>query len=99
MNNLQAPDISFAVFQRAAEVFGLLSTTSRLRIVSSLCEREMSVSELMTRLEVSQPAMSQQLSLLYRAGLITRRRQGTQMFYRAHEDSSVFLCSAVRSLL
>lgn len=87
-----------AMFQRAAEVFGLLSTTTRLRIVACLCEREMSVSELVDRLAIPQPTMSQQLSLLHRAGLISRRRDGTNMFYRTAGAAAAFLCSAVRSL-
>lgn len=91
-------DVSTLVFERAAEVFGLLSTPVRLRIVSDLCTREMSVSELLVRVGTSQPAMSQHLTLLYRAGLLRRRREGAQVFYRMGADSKALICGAVCSL-
>ena len=89
---------SCGAFERAAELFGMLSTPSRLRIMACLCEREMSVSELVVRLAMPQPTMSQQLNLLHRAGLVARRRQGTTTIYRADGDAGAFLCSAVKSL-
>ncbi|MGH8830947.1 MAG: ArsR/SmtB family transcription factor [Polaromonas sp.] len=87
------------VFERAAEVFALLSTPVRLRIVSALCKCEMNVSELLGNVGTSQPNMSQHLSLLYRAGLLGRRRVGTQVFYRVNAESGALLCDAVRSLI
>lgn len=97
--NTDSFDVSAVVFEQAAEVFGLLSTAPRLRILTALCEREMSVSEIMNLMGVAQPNMSQQLNLLYRAGLVARRRQGAQVFYRADPDSGTFICNAVKSLL
>lgn len=93
------PDESVAVFERAAEVFGMLSSVPRLRIVRALCEREMSVSELVGSVELAQPTVSQQLNLLYRADLLTRRRQGAQVYYKAHPRSRAFVCAAVESLM
>lgn len=92
-------DVSAAVFERAAEVFGLLSTAPRLRILKALCEQERSVSQLMNLMGVTQPSMSQQLNLLYRSGLVARRREGAQVFYRADPASGAFICKAVKSLL
>lgn len=99
MGESPPPDESVAVFERAAEVFGMLSSVPRLRIVRALCEREMSVSELVSSMELAQPSISQQLNLLYRAGIVTRRRQGTQVYYQAHPRSRAFVCTAVESLM
>lgn len=99
---MESDDLSEAssdVFERTAEISLLLSRTSRLKIMSSLCAKEMNVSELMNRLAMPQPTLSQQLGLLYRAGLLSGQRDGAQVFYRAHEESSAFLCSAVKCLL
>lgn len=93
------PDESVAAFERAAEVFGILSSVPRLRIVRALCEREMSVAELVEFVELAQPNTSQQLGLLYRAGIVTRRRQGAQVYYSAHPRSRAFVCTAVESLM
>jgi len=87
------------VFERAAEVFGLLSTPVRLQIVDALCRREMSVGELLLRIPVAQPNLSQHLGLLYRAGLLARRRDGPQIFYRIDARFAPMICAAVQSLV
>lgn len=70
------------VFETAAELFGMLSTPTRLRIVCALCEGEKNVGDLMHRVGVSQPNISQHLGVLYRGGILGRRRAGSQVFYR-----------------
>lgn len=84
-----------AVFERAAEWFGVLSTPQRLRIISALCQGEKNVGQLIEVLEVSQPNMSQHLNIMYRAGLVGKRRQGTQVYYHIADESAVMVCRAV----
>ena len=84
-----------AVFERAAEWFGVLSTPQRLRIISALCQGEKNVGQLIEVLGVSQPNMSQHLNIMYRAGLVGKRRQGTQVYYNIADDSAVMVCRAV----
>ena len=83
------------VFERAADLLGLLSTPTRLRIVCELMGGECNVSDLIERLAVSQPTTSQHLGVLYRAGILGRRRDGTQVFYRVDHDQARSLCNAV----
>jgi DNA-binding transcriptional ArsR family regulator len=83
------------VFERAAELFGLLSTSVRLRIISALCEGEKNVGQLLEHIEVAQPNMSQHLNMLYRAGVVAKRRNGAQVFYRIADDSARMLCRMV----
>ncbi len=90
-----AEDDSQQVFEKAAELFAVLSTPIRLRIISELCQGEKSVSQLLERIDVAQPNMSQHLNILYRAGLLGRRRQGAQMFYRIADVTAVGVCRAV----
>jgi ArsR family transcriptional regulator len=91
-------DVSTQVFERAAEIFGLLATPVRLRIMEALCRREMNVSELLDLIGVAQPNMSQHLTLLYRAGLVARRRDGSQVYYRVAADVAPLLCDAVHGV-
>ncbi len=84
-----------AVFERAAEWFGVLSTPQRLRIISALCQGEKNVGQLIEALGVSQPNMSQHLNIMYRAGLVGKRRQGTQVYYHIADESAVVVCRAV----
>lgn len=92
-------DLSEPVFERAADIFGLLATPARLKILNVLCGRELNVTELGGALAMAQSNLSQHLNLLYRSGLLARRRSGAQVFYRVNPDSGDRLCEAVRSLL
>ena len=59
------------------EVFGALADRTRRAILARLAEGEASVNELCAPFAVSQPAISQHLKVLERAGLISRSRKGT----------------------
>lgn len=84
---------------RAAELFGVLSTPVRLRIVRVLCDGEQNVTHLLAQIEASQPNMSRQLQVLYQSGMLTKRRSGHQIFYRLADDSEALICKLVCSQL
>jgi DNA-binding transcriptional ArsR family regulator len=88
-------DESDVVFASAAELFQVLATPIRLKIISALCEREKNVSQLLTEIHTTQPNMSQHLATLYRAGVLTRRRDATQIYYRIGNQRAATLCRAV----
>ena len=88
-------EVQDAVFASVAELFAVLSTPIRLRIISVLCDGEKSVSQLLEAIETTQPNMSQHLATLYRAGVLGRRRDGTQVFYRLQSERVATLCRAV----
>lgn len=83
------------VFESVAELFSVLSTPIRLKIISALCNREKNVSELLAEIDTTQPNMSQHLSMLYRSGVLSRRREGTQIYYRLQSERVAALCRAV----
>ncbi|MFM7706209.1 MAG: ArsR/SmtB family transcription factor, partial [Rubrivivax sp.] len=85
-------DESDVVFSSAAELFGLLSTPIRLKILSALCAGEKNVSQLLREIDTTQPNMSQHLATLHRAGVLTRRRDATQIFYRIGSQRAATLC-------
>jgi DNA-binding transcriptional ArsR family regulator len=88
---------SAKVFQTAAELFALLSTPVRLQILSALCNGEKNVSQMLEEIHVSQPNLSQHLSALYRAKVLGKRRDGTQIFYRIENQQAVIVCRNVCS--
>ena len=93
---VNAPDAPSAeVFEKAAEVFRVMSAPMRLRIISALCNGEKSVGELLAAIHTTQPNMSQHLCTLYQAGVLGKRREGVQIYYRIVNDKVVSLCRAV----
>ena len=91
----ESAEQSEEVFEKAAEVFRVMSAPMRLRIISALCNGEKNVGELLADIPTTQPNMSQHLSTLYQAGVLGKRREGVQIYYRIVNDRVVSLCRAV----
>lgn len=83
------------VFDQAAELFRVMSAPMRLKIISSLCTSEKNVTQLLTEINTTQPNMSQHLNTLYHAGVLGKRREGVQIFYRIVNDRAAQMCRAV----
>ena len=88
-------DTADAVFESVAELFSLLSTPIRLKIIGALCHGEKNVSQLLDEINTTQPNMSQHLATLYRAGVLGKRRDSTQMYYRLQSERVATLCREV----
>ena len=76
---------------KAAEQLKVYAQPQRLMILSSLAEGERTVGEIEAATRVAQPALSQQLAELRRAGLVETRRAAKQVFYRL-AGRDVLLC-------
>ena len=86
---------SSRVFELAAELFAVLATPMRLRVLSALCEHEKSVNELLAEIDTTQPNLSQHLAVLYRTGVVAKRKEGAQVIYRVQSEKAVALCRSV----
>jgi len=68
------------------EVFRMLADATRVQLLWSLADREMSVNDLAGRVGKPAPSVSQHLAKLRMAHLVRTRREGTQVFYRLEND-------------
>lgn len=71
----------------------------RLKIINCLRDGELSVSELVTRIDTTQPNMSQHLKMLYQAEVLAKRREGNAVLYRIIDERVKGLCSTVCSYI
>jgi DNA-binding transcriptional ArsR family regulator len=85
------------VFELAAELFTLLGTPMRLRILNALCEGEQSVTQMLEKIDTTQPNLSQHLAVMYRSGVLAKRKEGTQVIYRVQSEKALTLCRSVCS--
>ena len=74
---------SFGLYKPVAklcsvEVFEAVAQPKRREILRLLAGRELGATEVASRFAVTQPAISQHLKVLKRAGLINERREGTR---------------------
>ena len=82
-------------FERAANFFGVLATPVRLKIIGELCASETNVTHLLSAINVSQPNMSRHLNVLFKAGIVSRRRSGANVIYALANPSVVLICKTV----
>lgn len=74
---------------RASDLMKVLTNPDRLLILCQLSQQEMSVSELEAKLGIVQPTLSQQLTVLRHADLVTTRRDGKKIFYDLSSDTAL----------
>jgi DNA-binding transcriptional ArsR family regulator len=65
-----------------ADVFRALADPTRRAVFERLTLGEVAVKSLTAHFDVSQPAISQHLAALRRAGLVSERREGRLAYYR-----------------
>jgi len=82
-----------------SEVFRALADPTRRAVFERLSQQEMSVSELTAGFRVSQPAISQHLSMLKEAGLVVERREGRYVYYRSEPQGLASLADWVQHYL
>jgi DNA-binding transcriptional ArsR family regulator len=63
------------------EVIRAIAEPNRRRILQLVSSRELSAGEIAARFEISRPAVSQHLTVLRGAGLVSERRDGTRRLY------------------
>jgi len=69
-----------------AEVFAALASEPRLHIVQLLAKGEVQCQDILTELDLSQPAVSYHLAKLGRAGILMKERKGTRNCYRLRDE-------------
>ena len=84
---LTAPDHRSEFFQTSAVLLHALSNSSRIHILTILCEEETSVGSLSNRVGLSQSALSQHLSKLRDVHLVKTRRDAQTIFYRCESTA------------
>lgn len=70
-------------------VFEALSSTVRRKILAYLAHADMTAGEIASRFEISKPAVSQHLSILEAAGLVSSDKRGQFVHYSLVRDSLV----------
>lgn len=83
------------VFDAVAAYFRVLSEPTRLRIMHAICQTEKSVSQIVAEVTATQTNVSRHLSLMHRAGVLTRRKDGSQVYYGIADPSMVDICRSV----
>jgi len=82
-------------FDAVASYFSVLSEPMRLRIMHTICESEKTVSQIVDETGATQTNVSRHLGMMHRSGVLARRKEGNQVYYRAADTALVELCRGV----
>lgn len=82
----------------AAGLLKSLASPNRLLILCRLAQGEASVGEMERALGLRQSALSQQLALLRRQGLVATRRQAQTVYYRLEGDRALRIMAVLCEL-
>lgn len=83
---------------RAAELLDLMSSPVRLEVLQRVAVREWDVKSLASDLAISQSALSQHLSKLREAMLVTTRRSSQHIFYSSQSKAVLEILRALDEL-
>lgn len=77
-----------SVIPLMAEYFRAMAHPTRLRLMLRIAARESGVTELSDSFGIAEPVISRHLSVLRRAGIITRERAGNRAIHRIADGTA-----------
>ena len=83
------------LFEKVSQFFAVLAEPSRLRILYALCQGEKSVSQVIEVSGSSQANVSRHLGSLHQAGILSRRKVGTTVYYSICDEVTLEMCQQV----
>lgn len=87
------------LYELHANICQTLAHPKRLEVIDRLRSGEMTVTELAQALEISQPNVSQHLTLMKQKGILGTRREGLNVYYRLASRKIVQACELMRQVL
>ena len=69
-----------------------IADSTRQKIMSACCCTWLSVSEIVAKLDVTQPTVSHHLAVLREAGLVSVREEGKQTYYSLNQERVASCC-------
>ncbi|MFF5919969.1 ArsR/SmtB family transcription factor [Streptomyces flavochromogenes] len=87
------------LYQAKAEFFRMLGHPVRIRVLELLQGGPMPVRDLLAAIDVEGPALSQQLAVLRRSGIVTSSREGSSVIYTLAGGDVADLMQAARRIL
>ena len=102
IRNCASPEgmrVTVPLYEAKAELFRTLGHPVRIRVLELLSEKDHAVHELLVDIAIEPSALSQQLAVLRRTGLVRQRRESGEVVYSLLVDDVRQLLTAGRVLL
>ena len=86
IEKVQEKQLSDKITNRLADTFKVLSTPTRIKIISALAKKELCVCDISELLEMSQSAISHQLRILRNHNLVKNYKKGRSVYYSLDDN-------------
>jgi DNA-binding transcriptional ArsR family regulator len=83
------------VFETVSRYFALLAEPMRVRVLHSICNQQKTVNEIAEETGATQTNISRHLNLMYRAGVLSRRKEGNFVYYGVADTALTEICRTV----
>lgn len=90
--------IDFQKINIVTDGLKVLSNPDRLKILCVLIECELNVQEIEKNTQILQPTLSQQLTVLRNAHMVSCRREGKNMYYKIIDDKVLIIMQTLYTL-
>lgn len=87
------------VFRLQAEICKTFANPTRLKIIDTLRDQELTASQLLKAIPTSKANLSQHMSILIQKGVVTARREGVNVFYQLYDKRITSACDLMRDVL
>ncbi len=87
------------LYELHAEMCKVFSNPTRLEILNLLRDKEMSVSELIEKTNLSQANISQHLSIMKSKDIVTSNRKGKNVYYKLTNPKIIKAFDIIRDVL
>ncbi len=87
------------IFEMQAEICKTLTNSKRIEILSTLKNKEKTVTELVTALGASKANVSQHLAVMRHRGILATRRNGVNIYYRVTNPKIINACTLMMEVL
>jgi ArsR family transcriptional regulator len=87
------------IYELHAEICKILANPKRLQILNLLRNKEMSVNELASLMEIREANVSQHLTVMRQKSILIARREGVNIYYRISNPKVIKACDIMREVL
>ena len=87
------------LYRIKADICKHLADPKRQMIISELHDCEKTVCDIAEGVGITQPAASHHLNILYEGGVVNRRREGSNTYYRLSDPKITEACEIIQTIL
>ena len=98
-NNKSNRALKDGELEQIAVHFRLLGEPMRLKILQAVCKESRTVNDIVAAVGATQANVSKHLSLLATAGILTREKDGQNVYYGLKDPLTLKMCELVRNQL